>query len=157
MTIETVNAAVKRIAEAIPPVTVSASETYSFHGANPLPPKIDTAEMPLVYTLTGPAVDSNVAGEEFNYETRLYYVQCAVLKVGQGTPNERETRCRPLLIALKDALSANPHLGAAYVELSDVKGDSGIVILSEYDGLNIGFQITLAVIERTPRPFAAYE
>src|SRR5690349_14294782 len=126
MTIYTVAEAVKTIAEGIGAVTVSANESYSFHGADPLPPKIDTAEMPLVYTLTGPATDANDAGEDFDRETRTYFIQCAVLKTGQGTPDERETRCRPLLIALKDALKSYPHLGAAYVERATVAGDSGI-------------------------------
>jgi len=154
MTIYTVAEAVKTIAEAIGAVTVSANESYTFHGADPLPPKIDTAEMPLVYTLTGPATDSSAAGEDMDLETRTYYVQCAVLKVGQGTPDERETRGRPLLIALKYALKAHPHLGAAYVERATVMGDSGITVLNEYGGLNIGFQITLSVLERVPRLYA---
>lgn len=157
MTIFTVAAAIAAIAQALPPVVISTNVSLSFHASDPLPPKIDTAEMPLVYTLTGAATDSSDAGEDFDRETRLYLVQCAVLKVGQGTPDERETRGRPLLIALKDALKAAPHLGTAFVEQARVLGDSGIVVLNEYDGLNIGFQISVSVIERVPRLYADNE
>lgn len=150
-------AAIAAIARALPAVAISANETKRFRAEDPLPPKIETAEMPLVYTLTGPATDSSDAGEEFDRETRTYFVQCAVLKVGQGTPDERETRCRPLLIALKDALKARPHLGVAFVERATVTGDSGIVVLNEYDGGNVGFQISVSVLERTERLYADYE
>lgn len=156
--IDDVAAAIAAIVEALPAVVISTNDARTFHGMNPPPAKIDTAEMPAVYVFTGPATDDLAGGgEDTDRETRVYAVQCAVLPNGQGTARERETRCRPLLVALKDALRARPHLGTNYVERSSVLGDSGIVVLPDYDGANIGFEIRLSVTMRIGRLYADFE
>lgn len=155
--IDAVAAAIAAIADSLPPVEVSANASYPFRGYNPPPAALDTARLPAVFAFTGPATNSNDQGEEFDRETRVYAVQCAVLPVGQGTPAERETRGRPLLVALKNAFAARPHLGTAFVERSTVLGDSGIVVLPSYDGTVIGFEIRLSVTMRTESVYAEYE
>jgi len=61
------------------------------------PEKLDTAELPAQYTLTGSGTDSNVFGETEEYVKRVYRVQVAVIPIGQATPTIRETKCRELL------------------------------------------------------------
>lgn len=157
MTIESVRAGVAAIVAAMSSVTVGAV-SYTLRGHNPPPGKLDTADLPAVYTLTGAATDDfQSGGSDSDRETRVYRVQVAVLPVGQGTPAERETRCAPILVAVKDALRARPHLGVAFVERAVVLGDSGIVILPEFDGAFIGFEIRLQVTELLGRTYADLE
>lgn len=111
------------------------------------PAGLETAELAALYAFTGTATnDQQTLGAGFFQETRLYRVQVAVLPTGQGTPELRETRCRPLITGLNQALRDNPSLGGvAGVQKSLVVGDSGIVLLPEWGGKFIGFEIRLQV------------
>lgn len=155
MSIELVCAAIKTVVDGLSPVAAGATETYDLKGFNPPPAKADTAQLPGVWTFTGPA--TYIDGADWLTEERTYLVQCAVLPVGQGTPAEREQRCRPLLVALRAALIAHPHLGVAFVQRTRLLGDSGITVLPEYDGAFIGFELRLGVTEIVARSYAASE
>ncbi len=134
------------------------ADTVTLHGHNPPPPKLDTAELPAVYAFTGQAVDSETQdGAEWAWEARTYAVQCAVMPLGQGTPEEREKRCRPILVAVKNRLRAYPHLGVAGVQRARVLGDSGIVVLPEYGEAFIGFEVRVQVSVQIARAYAANE
>jgi hypothetical protein len=138
-------------------VSVATTETYTVRGANPPPVKIDTAELPAAFAFTGQASDEENRGEDLVYETRQYAVQVAVIPVGQGTPAEREKRCRPVLIAVKNKLRQYPHLGVAGVQRMRVTGDSGVVVLPSYEGQYIGFEVRLTVLTLIKRTYADNE
>jgi hypothetical protein len=139
-------------------VDVATTERYTVHAFNPPPVKLDTAELPGAYAFTGAATDDEVsAGSDDIRETRAFALQVAVMPTGQGTPQEREKRCRPILLAVKNLLREYPHLGVAGVERMRVVGDSGITVLPEFEGAFIGFEIRLQVVVLIPRAYAAYE
>lgn len=152
--IELVCAALASIASGVGAVTVG-TETYTPRGFNPPPAKLDTADLPAAWAFTGQASYDN--GSDWVTETRQYAVQCAVLPLGQGTPAEREQRVRPILNALRAAIWARPHLGVSGVQRAVITGDSGVVILPEYDGAFYGFELRLAVTVNVARSYAAGE
>lgn len=129
------------------------------------PEKLDTAELPALYTLTGAATnDESTFGENEERITRMYRVQVAVIPTGQATPTIRETTCRELLELVSKQLSKHPFLKNTAsstsnlgVEEAQVVGDSGIVILPEF-GMNfVGFEIRLKVTYVQEREFADQE
>jgi hypothetical protein len=157
VTIELVAAALVTIVGGMS-VNIGATEHYTLKGFNPPPPKIDTAELPAVYAVTGSATDDeDSAGDDQVRETRTYAVRVPVMPEGQGTAQEREKRCRPILQAVKAKLRQYPHLGVAGVERARVIGDSGITLLPDWDGAFIGFEVRLQVVELIARTFAANE
>lgn len=158
MPVDTVPPAIVATCNQMPVVTVG-TVTYKVRGQDPPPPASpDTAKMPALYVFTGTATDDDeTGGDDLEREARIYRVQVAVLPTGQGTPAEREIRCRPILKAVKAWLKKYPHLGTQYVEHARVLGDSGIIILPEYEGANIGFEIRLAVLELFGRTYAENE
>jgi hypothetical protein len=77
----------------------------------------------------------------------------------------RETRCRPLIVWLRDRLASYPLLATvaagapvhvAGLERTLVLSDSGIVILPEWDGKYIGVEFRLQVTEIIARTYADY-
>lgn len=160
MTIATVCAALKTILDA--QSVAVGSETYTVRAFDPPPAKLDTADLPACYAFTGAGTDDwQSGGSDADRETRLYRVQCAVLPEGQATPELREGRCRPLIVWLRDRLASYPLLatdaaGVAGIERTLVLGDSGIVILPEWDGKFIGFEVRLQVAEVIARTYARY-
>lgn len=110
------------------------------------PSKLDTAELPALYTLTGSGNDSNQYGESEEYTSRTYRIQIAVIPIGQATPEIRETLCRDLMENVRRELKRYPSLdGTEGVERARVIGDSGIVILPEFGMKFVGFEIRLQV------------
>src|SRR5688572_23188807 len=61
------------------------------------PEKLDTAEIPAQYTLTGSANETDEFGENEEYIVRIYRVQVAVIPTGQANPTAREQLGRELL------------------------------------------------------------
>ncbi len=139
-------------------VNVATTETYKVHGYNPPPPKADTAELPAAFAFTGAATDDDaIDGAEQVRETRQYALQVLVLPIVQGTPAEREKRCRPVLIAVKNKLRQYVHMGVAGAQRMRVTGDSGVVILPSYDGMFYGFEVRLTVLTLIQRAYADNE
>ena len=126
---------------------------------DPPPANLTTADLPAVFVWTGAGShDENVMGENFVNTTRLFYFQVAVIPLGQGDPNTRETLIRPLLEAALATLRKYPKLkGLEWIERMTVNTDSGVIILPEYGGKFIGFEIQLGVKYIAPRSFAANE
>jgi len=81
--------------------------TKSFSTA---PEKLDTAELPALYTLTGSAVDNEDYGEREENTVRTYRIQVPVIPTGQATPTIRETQCRTLLEVVRKELKKHPQL-----------------------------------------------
>ncbi len=123
------------------------------------PVTLETAQLPASYPLTGTAqYELMSGGEDGNYENRLYRVQFPVLPENQANAQLREERCRPLIQAAIKAFMGHPSLaGTRNVQEAVVLGDSGIVILPEYDGKYIGFELRVAVRFLISRSFADYE
>lgn len=159
-TIEPVCEAVKTLFDGFE-VAMSETEAVALHGFNPPPPKDDTAELPGIWALTGPATDDETSGgANFERETRDYVIEVPVMAVGEGTPNEREPRCRPVLQAVKTELRRHPKLGG--LDFIDggirVVGDTGITKLSIYTESDyIGFQVRIRVKVIVRRTYAANE
>lgn len=126
------------------------------------PEKLDSVELPALYTLTGSATnDEQMLGEKEERITRMYRVQVAVVPIGLATPTLRETKCRELLELVSKQLSKHPFLKNTAdstsnlgVEEARVVGDSGIVILPEFGQKYVGFEIRLSVIYIQERAFA---
>jgi hypothetical protein len=145
---ETVCASIKLIGQLVPGIGSAL---------DPPPATLDTAKMPALFTWTGPATYRDL-GDDWIEETRLYRVQVAVVKVGEATPDVREKRCRPLLDAARETFFKYPQLSQTLrVQEARPLGDSGIVVLPEYGGSHIGFELRLQVIEYFERSYAPYE
>jgi hypothetical protein len=118
------------------------------------PANLETAELPALYPFTG-AMSPDEEDSTSVTETRTYRVQVAVLPTGQGDPNTREALCRPLLEAVNAAYRIHFGLGNVVgVQNSRVVSDSGIVLLPEWGGKFIGFEVRLAVTTIRERIFA---
>lgn len=158
MTIDDFCAALAAMVAALPPVAVGETESYTFRAFDPPPPDApDTADLPAVWVFTRQATYADSDHGTSLTETRQYVLQCAVMPVGQGAPLERELRCRPLLEALRAAVIAHSTYGVPYVRKTTLTGDSGIVVLPDFNGANIGFELRLAVMSELPRQFAPEE
>ena len=114
---------------------------------NPPPVAVETAHMPALYAFLGSASHNETAyGPNRVLTTRIYRVQVAVIPTGQGNPATRETQIRPLLQTTIEHYRKFPLLNrTAYVRNARVLSDSGIVILPEWGGKFIGFEIRLQV------------
>ena len=126
---------------------------------DPPPANLQTAELPAMFVWTGTAThDKSILGEDFIETTRRFYLQVAVIPTGQGDPNTRETLVRPLIEATLSAFRFHPQLeGLDWVEEVVIASDSGVIVLPEYGGKFIGFEIPLDVKYFTPRTYAANE
>lgn len=110
------------------------------------PEKLDTGEIPALYSLTSSATRTNQFGEREEYLTRVYRVQVAVVPTGQATPTEREKLCRDLLEKVRKQFNRFPRLNDCNgVFTAKVIGDSGVVILPEFGMKFVGFEIRLQV------------
>lgn len=108
--------------------------------ADPPPQKLDTAQMPAVYVLTGAA--EYVFPENLDEERRQFRVRVAVAPLGQADPPLLEARIRTMIPLVKAAFVAEPTLGRS-VLLCTVLGDSGVILLPEYNA--VGFELRLEV------------
>lgn len=118
------------------------------------PAGLETAELPALFAFTGGMTPTDEDSSSVT-ETRTYRVQVAVLPTGQGDPNTREEKCRPLLEAAVGAFREHFGLGGVEgVQHSQVLSDSGVVVLPEWGGKFIGFEIRLAVTTIRDRHFA---
>lgn len=158
MSINDVFAKIAAIGTAIAPITING-DSYQVKAFDPPPAELITANLPTQYAMLGPAVyDEEKYGDDDVEEQRDFRVCIAVIPEGLGTPDERETRCRPILLAVRSAFQSRPSLnGATGVQRSRVMGDSGIVVLPDYDSLFIGFQLNLRVWLVNERTYATGE
>ncbi len=123
---------------------------------DPPPPKLDTAQLPALYVLTGPA--SYEWDGDVGYETRTFRVQVAVAALGQGAPDSLEARCRPILVAVRDAFASHPYLNRTVgVKEAILVGDSGVIVPSEEKGQFAGLEFQLRVRMLVRRTYAEYE
>jgi hypothetical protein len=141
---------VKSVAEAI----VALANTHKaalglIIAKDPPPPALDTASLPALYVWTGPAqYSASQLGADFTLETRLYRVQVAVAPEGEASPELLETRARPILTAVRDLYLGWPQLNrTTWIQSSAPISDSGVIILPEYGGNFVGFELRLQVAE----------
>lgn len=147
--IQTVTAAIKTIGEGATGIVAAF---------NPPPVSLNTADLPALYTFTGNARHSDELGPNKVVVMRVYRVQVAVIPIGQGDPNTRELLCQPLLDQVIEQYRKYPHLDkTARVRASRIVSDSGIVLLPEWGGKYIGFEIRLEVYTIEPRTYAQGE
>lgn len=114
---------------------------------DPPPVNLQTADLPALFVWTGTAThDESVMGEGFVDTTRRFYLQVAVIPIGQGDPNTRESLVRPLLDSALTVFRKYQNLkGLEFVEKVVVGSDSGVIVLPEYGGKFIGFEIPIDV------------
>lgn len=126
---------------------------------DPPPAGLQTADLPAMFVWTGTATHSEGSmGESFVETTRRFYLQIAVIPVGQGDPNTRETLIRPLIDATLTVLRQHPKIKSLdWVEKMTVGSDSGVIILPEYGGKFIGFEIPIDVSYFAIRTYASNE
>lgn len=150
MTIDAISTAIGEIGEEL-------TEIKSSYGL--APKKLDTAELPALYPLTGSAEYSeSLLGEHYLAETRTYRIQVAVLPIGQADANERESLCRPLLELVRNKFGSHPSLkNTERVQEANVVSDSGVVILPEWGASFVGFEVRLRVLSHILRMFAEGE
>lgn len=133
--------------------TIGAGITgINAHGVfNPPPANLQSADLPALFTWTGSASHGDGLGEHFVETTRRFYVQVAVISTGQGDPNTREALARPLMEATLAQFRKYTRFSSIdWVERVKVVSDSGIIILPEYGGKYIGFEIALDVTYIAP-------
>ena len=121
--------------------TIGAAVTGIVSADDPPQEKLDSAQMPALYVLTG-AAEYDTDSRGVTRTTRRYRVRVAVAPTGQATPPLLESRVRVLIPLLQAAYVANPTLNRT-VLTSYVLGDSGITILPEYNA--VGFEMQLEV------------
>lgn len=147
MTVQTVPPAIAAVGTGISGITTAT---------DPPPAAIETAQLPCLFTFTGEATYE--WGDDHGYETRVYRVQVAVIPRVQATPETREVRCRPLIVAVRNALASSPQIGAvARVLGAKVIGDSGPAVLPEFEMKYIGFEVRLEVLSIVARVYDAGE
>jgi hypothetical protein len=125
------------------------SSSFTVIAQDPPLPTLDSVKLPNGYCLTGDASDEDMGdmGGEW-LETRSYRVQVATSNFGEDEPNHREQVVRALLPVVKKALKdAARNINVLGVSEARVTGDSGPVIIGEYGGNYVGFQVTLSVKE----------
>jgi len=121
---------------------------------NPPPVAIETAHLPALYAFLGSASHSEEYGPNKVLTVRTFRVQVAVIPTGQGNPNTREMLVRPLLQNVIETYRKYPRLSkTAFVREAAVVSDTGIVILPEWGGKFIGFEIRLQVETIEPRTY----
>jgi hypothetical protein len=127
--------------------TVGGGVTGITKAFDPAPANIDTQYLPALFAFTGPSTqDDETLGDELVITRRIFRVQVAVIPTGQGDPNTREVKCRPLLENTLKRFRSYQQLGkTAFVHLSRPLSDTGIVVLPEWGGKFIGFEIRLEV------------
>jgi len=151
MTVQTIPPAIIAIVEGVAGITTAK---------DPPPGIIDTALLPCAFVFTGESeYDWTIPGrDDVGSVIRTYRVQVAVVPVNQATPETRETRCRPLIEAVRDELAKYPSLGGVLGVLeATVETDSGIAILPEYEGKFIGFEVRVRVMSLIARTYATRE
>lgn len=154
MSIDLVAGAIAAVLDGL--TVTSGSTSYTLHASDPAPAKLDTAQLPAAWVLTGQSLDTWDA--DYGYEARQYQVQVAVLPTGQSTVEERERRCRPWIAKVRDTLAGVPTLnGTLAVRKQIVLGDTGIIPLPEYGGVFIGFVLRVQVEETLDRIYSAGE
>ena len=122
-------------------VAIGGAVTGIVAADDPPQEKLDSAQMPALYVLTG-AAEYNTDDRGITRTTRRYRVRVAVAPTGQATPPLLESRVRTLIPLLRAAYVANPTLNRT-VLTSYALGDSGITILPEYGA--VGFEMQLEV------------
>ena len=130
------------------------------HGVfDPPPANLNTADLPAVFIWTGTATHNEGSlGENLIESTRRFYLQVAVIPTGQGDPNTREALVRPLIEATLTTLRQHPKLkGMEWVEKLTAGSDSGVILLPEYGGKFIGFEIPLDITYIALRTYASNE
>ncbi len=143
-------------------VAILKAEFHILSGAfDPPPDSLDTPQLPATYVLTGQATDTE-AGDDLRSEVRTYRVQFAWMAKGSATPKLRESRIRPYIRAAKEILAAYPTLrhpsmpeGTAPLGILScfVRGDSGIVVLPEWNSRFVGFEVRVEVTELVRRRY----
>ena len=148
--ISTLTAAIKAIGEQVTGIVTAF---------DPPPAGLNSADLPALFAFTGNASHGDTQyGANKVLVTRIYRIQVAVIPSALGDPNTRETLCRPLLDATVDTFQMHPTLGKiARVRRSRVVSDSGIVLLPEWGGKYIGFEVRLEVETIEPRTYAKGE
>jgi hypothetical protein len=137
-------------------VTVTVSGvTLTTVGIDPPPAQLGTALLPALYALTGAATYE--WGSDYGTETREYRLQCAVEAAEQSNRNTREAQRRALIVALRDKFAGYPHLGVDGVQMATVTSDTGPVDIEDRNGVFVGFEITIEVVEVISRTYAANE
>lgn len=123
---------------------------------DPAPVSLDSTQLPAQVCFTGSA-ESEDAGTGENWVTvrRTMRVQIAMMPTGQANPEDRELMCRPMIDRVNAEYRRWPQLkGVAYVQEATVISDSGIVILPEWGGKFIGFELRVRVEYLQPKNLA---
>lgn len=122
---------------------------------DPPPPKLDSGDLPALWIFTDrSSIDAETDG--IVNTSRTFRIQVAVLTLSEGDPYTRETRCRPLLDLVSSKFQGTPTLrNLPFVRPmgASVLSDSGIVILPEFGGQFIGFEVRLQVQHFVNRSF----
>jgi hypothetical protein len=135
-------------------VTVN-SLTLTTKGIDPPPAQLVTGLLPALYALTGAATYE--WSSDTGTETREYRVQCAVEAVEQANRQTREAQIRALIVVLRDKFAGYPHLGVDGVQSATVISDTGPVDIEDRNGVFVGFEMTIEVVEMIVRTYAANE
>jgi hypothetical protein len=108
------------------------------------PLKVDSAELPALIALAGPALYDGGPYGGLYWEQRQFRAQVVVGALGQRNSKLVEETAEALLEDVRDAFRARPSLGDAGVDCA-VLGDGGVVILGGFEGEFIGFEVILQV------------
>jgi hypothetical protein len=140
-------------------VKIGKSVTGIVSAIDPPPANPDSAKLPFLYVFSGNAQhDEERLGESYVETKRVFRIQVAIVPTGQGDPNTREAKCRPILDAVVQKYQSYATLSSLdFVERIKTLTDSGIVVLAEYGYKFIGFEIQIEVTYFSQRNYAATE
>ena len=150
MSIGTICEAIKTIGAGVDGIKASFTEP---------PVKLDTAELPALYPFTGSAAyDWNTSGDETGIVTRQYRIHVAIVPRGQDNEIIAEQKGKTLLEAVALRFANRPSLGnTPGVQYAEVVSDGTVIVLPEYGGKFIGFEVILSVQEYIDREIVDYD
>ena len=114
---------------------------------DPAPPNMLSDDLVCSWVFTDPAQYLDFEDDENVIQTvRIFRIQTACLTIAQGDPYNRETIVRPLIDTMVRKFQGYSTLNnLSFVRSHRVVSDSGVVILPEYGGQFIGFEVRLSV------------
>lgn len=126
---------------------------------DPGPPNLVSDDLVCTWVYTDPAQYLDFDDDENQIQTvRLFRIQTACLTIAQGDPYSRESTVRPLIDTMVRKFQGYSTLNnLPYVRSHRVVSDSGVVILPEYGGQFIGFEVRLSVEYLYERVYAPGE
>lgn len=138
-------------------IKAEADKIESIKTAFAYPPvKLDSAQLPSLYVIPGPAVYRNWTETKIVIQ-RDYNLRVPVGTVTSSTPEARIREIDPIITDVLVHFSGLSHMGQTDIFEMRVLNDTGIRVLSDYGAKFIGFVITIQIEQMKGLNYASNE